>query len=136
MVLAFKKLISEGKISESPIKEPLAAISVGINKEGKIIADLNYEEDSSCEADVNLVATRSGKFIEIQFNGAGFISGASIRSYLLEKSRVVRQSEKERSFHIFYQFIAGASAEQKKTFHLTSPSDYGFIKGSSHTVKK
>lgn len=71
MVLAFKKLISEGKITESPIKEPLGAISVGINKEGKIIADLNYEEDSSCEADVNLVATRSGKFIEIQGTAEG-----------------------------------------------------------------
>jgi len=66
-----RKLISEGKINESPIKEPLAAISVGINKEGKIIADLNYEEDSSCEADVNLVATRSGKFIEIQGTAEG-----------------------------------------------------------------
>ena len=71
MVLAFRKLISEGKISESPLKEALAAISVGINSEGKIIADLNYEEDSSCEADVNLVATRSGKFIEIQGTAEG-----------------------------------------------------------------
>jgi ribonuclease PH len=71
MVMAFNKLIKEGKISESPLKEALAAISVGINKEGKIIADLNYEEDSSCEADVNLVATRSGKFIEIQGTAEG-----------------------------------------------------------------
>lgn len=71
MVLAFNKLINDGKISESPLKEALAAISVGINKEGKIIADLNYEEDSSCEADVNLVGTRSGKFIEIQGTAEG-----------------------------------------------------------------
>ncbi len=71
IALAFNKLIKEGKISESPLKEALAAISVGINKEGKIIADLNYEEDSSCEADVNLVATKAGKFIEIQGTAEG-----------------------------------------------------------------
>ncbi len=71
MALAFKKLKNEGKISETPLKEALGAISVGINKEGKIIADLNYEEDSSCEADVNLVATRNGKFIEIQGTAEG-----------------------------------------------------------------
>jgi ribonuclease PH len=71
IALAFNKLMKEGKISESPLKEALAAISVGINKEGKIIADLNYEEDSSCEADVNLVATKGGKFIEIQGTAEG-----------------------------------------------------------------
>jgi ribonuclease PH len=71
MALAFNKLKGEGKITESPLKEDLAAISVGINKDGKIIADLNYEEDSSCEADVNLVATKAGKFIEIQGTAEG-----------------------------------------------------------------
>ncbi len=64
--LAVKKLMSEGLIKENPIIEQLAAISVGINKNGKAIADLNYEEDSSCETDMNIVMTRSGKFVEIQ----------------------------------------------------------------------
>ena len=47
--LAIQSLLASGDLKESPIIEPLAAISCGINKEGKIIADLNYEEDSSCE---------------------------------------------------------------------------------------
>ena len=64
--LAIKKLMDEGFLKESPIIEQLAAISVGINKDGKVIADLNYEEDSSCETDMNIVMTRSGKFVEIQ----------------------------------------------------------------------
>ena len=64
--LAVKKLMDEGLLKESPIIEQLAAISVGINKNGKAIADLNYEEDSSCETDMNIVMTRSGKFVEIQ----------------------------------------------------------------------
>lgn len=64
--LAVKKLMNEGLIKESPITEQLAAISVGITPEGKIIADLNYEEDSSCHTDMNIVMTKSGKFVEIQ----------------------------------------------------------------------
>ena len=64
--LAIKKLMDDGFLKESPIIEQLAAISVGINKNGKVIADLNYEEDSSCETDMNIVMTRSGKFVEIQ----------------------------------------------------------------------
>ena len=66
LAIAIKKLMQDGLIKENPIIEQLAAISVGINKEGKIIADLNYEEDSSCETDMNIVMTRSHKFVEVQ----------------------------------------------------------------------
>ncbi len=69
--IAMKKLIADGAIKESPLIEQLAAISVGVNKEGKIIADLNYEEDSSCETDMNVVMTRSGKFVEVQGTAEG-----------------------------------------------------------------
>lgn len=69
--LAIEKLLEKNLINESPIKEKLAALSVGINPEGKIIADLNYEEDSSCEADVNVVMTESGKFVEVQGTAEG-----------------------------------------------------------------
>jgi len=75
-------------------------------------------------------SSRFGKFIEIQFNNAGFISGASIVSYLLEKSRVIKQAENERAFHIFYQLVAGADEEQKKRLHIQKPNTYGFLKNS------
>jgi len=81
-------------------------------------------------------SSRFGKFIEIQFNTAGFIAGASIISYLLEKSRVVRQAQNERTFHIFYQVLAGVTSEQKKTLRLEDPSKYNFInKSGCYTVK-
>jgi ribonuclease PH len=69
--LAVKKLMAEGVLSESPIKEPLAALSVGISKEGDVIADLNYEEDSTCETDMNIVMTKAGNFIEVQGTAEG-----------------------------------------------------------------
>jgi ribonuclease PH len=64
--LAVKKLMSEGLLKEDPITAQLGAISVGVNTKGLVIADLNYEEDSSCETDMNIVMTSEGQFIEIQ----------------------------------------------------------------------
>jgi ribonuclease PH len=69
--LAVKKLMDDGLLTENPITDQIAALSIGISKEGKIIADLNYEEDSSCETDMNLVMTRDGRFIEIQGTAEG-----------------------------------------------------------------
>ncbi len=66
LVLAVRKLQQEGKIQEDPLLNQLAAVSVGINKNGDIVADLNYEEDSSCQTDMNIVMTKSGEFVEIQ----------------------------------------------------------------------
>ncbi len=69
--IAMRKLLASGAIKENPLSEQLAAISVGVNKEGRVIADLNYEEDSSCETDMNIVMTRSGKFVEVQGTAEG-----------------------------------------------------------------
>lgn len=69
--MAVKKLMKEGLLKESPIKEGLAAISIGINRNDEVIADLNYEEDSSCGTDMNIVMTSSGKFVEVQGTAEG-----------------------------------------------------------------
>jgi len=63
--------MSSGLLKENPIKEQLAAISIGINKNDEVIADLNYEEDSSCEVDMNIIMTGSGKFVEVQGTAEG-----------------------------------------------------------------
>lgn len=69
--IAIKRLMKEGLIKESPLKDGLAAISVGINKQNDVIADLNYEEDSSCGTDMNIVMTSSGKYVEVQGTAEG-----------------------------------------------------------------
>ena len=48
-------------------------------------------------------SSRFGKFVELQFNKTGRISGAAVRTYLLERSRVVQLTDPERNYHIFYQ---------------------------------
>ena len=71
LAIAMRKLLNDGAIKENPLTEQLAAISVGVTKAGKIIADLNYEEDSSCATDMNIVMTKSGKFVEVQGTAEG-----------------------------------------------------------------
>lgn len=66
LALASRELIKRGLAKENPLKEAIAAISVGIDPQGNILADLDYKEDSSCHTDMNLVMTKSGKFVEIQ----------------------------------------------------------------------
>jgi len=62
---AFQKLLKEGTITEDPLTEWVAAVSVGI-VDGEIILDLDYKNDSRAEVDMNVVMTESGKFIEVQ----------------------------------------------------------------------
>lgn len=67
---AVNTLMAKGTIKQTPIRDFVAAISVGIGHEGAIL-DLDYVEDSSCETDMNVVMTGSGTFIEIQGTAEG-----------------------------------------------------------------
>ena len=66
-------------------------------------------------------SSRFGKFIEIQFGRSFKMSGARIHIYLLEKSRVVQQSTGERNYHVFYQLLAGLTADERSQIHLEPP---------------
>jgi ribonuclease PH len=65
MALAMQKLVASGTLKKLPLKDTVAAISVGI-VDGVPMLDLAYEEDSRAEVDMNYVLTGAGKFIEIQ----------------------------------------------------------------------
>ena len=63
-------LLRQGKITQSPIKEAVAAISVGI-VQGVPLLDLEYTEDSACDTDMNVVMTGAGHFVEVQGTAEG-----------------------------------------------------------------
>ena len=67
---AITYLLDKQIISESPLRDAVAAISVGIYK-GEAVLDLDYLEDSGCETDMNVVMTGSGGFVEIQGTAEG-----------------------------------------------------------------
>jgi ribonuclease PH len=63
-------LIKQGKLTESPITSPVAAISVGI-VQGTPLLDLEYTEDSGCDTDMNVVMTGAGHYVEVQGTAEG-----------------------------------------------------------------
>lgn len=65
LALGLKNLLDQGVISQIPLRDYVAAVSVGM-REGQILLDLDYEEDSAVDVDMNFVVTGSGQFVEIQ----------------------------------------------------------------------
>ncbi|KAJ7802440.1 P-loop containing nucleoside triphosphate hydrolase protein [Mycena olivaceomarginata] len=79
-------------------------------------------------------SSRFGKFVRITFAPDGSIAGANIDWYLLEKSRVVFRSEAERSFHVFYQLMAGAGALKESLLLGGGVEDYEYLNKSRREV--
>ena len=85
--LAFQKLMREGKIKETPLKERVAAVSVGVVG-GEVLLDLDYLEDKDASVDMNLVMTQSGEFVEVQGSGEEATFGEEALFEMLRVGRV------------------------------------------------
>nr|XP_018669541.1 myosin-10 isoform X2 [Ciona intestinalis] len=79
-------------------------------------------------------SSRFGKFIRINFDTSGYIAGANIETYLLEKARVHQQAGNERTFHIFYQLLTGANDQLKRELMLGDISSYRFISNGMQSI--
>ncbi len=83
-------------------------------------------------------SSRFGKFIRIEIDpNAGNITGAAIETYLLEKSRVTHRPASERSFHVFYQLLAGEDEDVLKNELLLpsqKPEDFAYLKQSQKSI--
>lgn len=80
-------------------------------------------------------SSRFGKYIEIMFDKKTNIIGAKIRTYLLERSRLVFQPLKERNYHIFYQMIAGVTEAQRQELNLLPIEQFEYLnQGNTPTI--
>lgn len=77
---AFSQMVEEGLIEKVPLRHFVAAVSVGISQ-GVPMLDLDYQEDSSCDTDMNVVMTEAGDFVEIQ----GTAEGGAFNHTMLNK---------------------------------------------------
>lgn len=87
------------------------------------------EAFGNASTQINDNSSRFGKYLEIKFGYFGDVLGARLAEYLLEKSRVVRQGEGERNFHVFYYMFAGLATAELKKHHLTDPTDFHYLRG-------
>lgn len=86
LYLALQKMVQDGRLPRSPIREYVAAVSCGICR-GEPLLDLDYDEDSHAGADTNFVLTESGKIVEIQATAEGAVFSESEFSELLRLAK-------------------------------------------------
>lgn len=79
-------------------------------------------------------SSRFGKYIEIMFDKKTEIIGARIRTYLLERSRLVFQPLKERNYHIFYQLVAGATPAEREELGLLPVEHFDYLNQGGYPV--
>ncbi|XP_033823804.1 unconventional myosin-Va-like [Periophthalmus magnuspinnatus] len=79
-------------------------------------------------------SSRFGKYIQIGFDKKHCIIGANMRTYLLEKSRVVFQAQEERNYHIFYQLCASSHLPEFKNFKLGDADDFHYTNQGQNPV--
>jgi ribonuclease PH len=95
---AISTLLKSGKLTESPLKQGVAAISVGVYK-GTPVLDLDYIEDSDCDTDMNVVMTADGGFVEIQGTAEGEPFSRDAMNAMLDlaahgiKQLIIKQNE-------------------------------------------
>ncbi|XP_069483064.1 unconventional myosin-Vb isoform X2 [Ambystoma mexicanum] len=105
------------------------------NVEEKVLASSPIMEAiGNAKTTRNDNSSRFGKYIQIGFDRRFHIIGANMRTYLLEKSRVVFQAEEERNYHIFYQLCASANLPEFTELSLTCAEDYCYTMLGGDTV--
>ncbi|XP_022715197.1 myosin-17-like isoform X3 [Durio zibethinus] len=148
---AFRAMINEGKSNSILVSGESGAGKTETTKmlmrylaflggrsavEGRTVEQQVLESNPVLEAFGNAKTVRNnnssrfGKFVEIQFDKIGMISGAAIRTYLLERSRVCQISDPERNYHCFY-LLCAAPPEDIERYKLGSPKTFHYLNQSS-----
>ncbi|CAA6659271.1 unnamed protein product [Spirodela intermedia] len=149
--VAYRAMINEGKSNSilvsgesgagktettKMLMRYLAYLGGRVATEGRTVEQQVLESNPVLEAFGNAKTVRNnnssrfGKFVEIQFDKHGRISGAAIRTYLLERSRVCQISDPERNYHCFY-LLCAAPQEEIDKYKLGSPSSFHYLNQSN-----
>ncbi|EIW76465.1 glycosyltransferase family 2 protein [Coniophora puteana RWD-64-598 SS2] len=115
--------------------DQLLRLSAHSKKEQRIASQIKSFETlldafGNAKTAQNPNASRHTRYLELHFTDKGRIDAAKVLAFALDKSRVGRLAHEERSFHIFYQLLAGATAGERDHFGLEDPSDYALLASS------
>ncbi|EPQ58854.1 chitin synthase [Gloeophyllum trabeum ATCC 11539] len=134
--VVFRGITGSGKSSSSKVVvEQLLRLSSHSKRESKLaeqVKSLNTLLDSFGNAKtlMNPNASRHSRYLELHFNERGRIGSAKVLTWGLDKSRLNHLSHEERTYHIFYQLLAGAKREERDFYNLEDPSDYALLASS------
>uniref|UniRef100_A0A2N9G9D4 Myosin motor domain-containing protein n=1 Tax=Fagus sylvatica TaxID=28930 RepID=A0A2N9G9D4_FAGSY len=149
--VAYRAMINEGKSNSilvsgesgagktettKMLMRYLAFLGGRVATEGRTVEQQVLESNPVLEAFGNAKTVRNnnssrfGKFVEIQFDKQGRISGAAIRTYLLERSRVCQISDPERNYHCFY-LLCNAPQEEIEKYKLGNPKSFHYLNQSN-----
>ncbi|XP_067353616.1 myosin-9-like [Channa argus] len=120
--------------SKSKKDQGIAVLSHGELEKQLLQANPILEAFGNAKTVKNDNSSRFGKFIRINFDVNGYIVGANIETYLLEKSRAIRQAKEERSFHVFYYLLSGAGEPLRTELCLEDYSKYRFLSNGNVTI--
>jgi len=123
-IMQYLARITQGSASGQQLLSPDGKVLAASLEERVLSSNPLLETFGNARTLKNDNSSRFGKFIHIVFDLTKHkIKGAQISNYLLEKTRVVHQTEGERNYHIFYQLLRGASPEELESWHLLSSSN-------------
>ncbi|KAG1751279.1 glycosyltransferase family 2 protein [Suillus paluster] len=126
-----------GKTTSSRLLvDQILRLSAHSKREAKIAEQIKsfsllLESFGNAKTAVNPNASRYTRYTELHFNDRGRISAAKVLAFGLDKSRLTRLSHEERSYHVFYQLLAGATPMERDYMGLEGPSDYALLASSS-----
>ncbi|MBE3048976.1 hypothetical protein IMZ48_42060 [Candidatus Bathyarchaeota archaeon] len=121
---------------DSPGKRSKGSDAMSETEEQILATNPIMESFGNAKTTRNDNSSRFGKYIEIMFDKQTNIIGAKIRTYLLERSRLVFQPLMERNYHIFYQLVAGAPDAMRKELNILPVDQYEFLnQGNCETIE-
>ncbi|PKK79481.1 hypothetical protein RhiirC2_825484 [Rhizophagus irregularis] len=129
----FSGVTGSGKTAtQGHLLQQLLLLSTHTKKESKIAnqiqnAQIILEAFGNSKTQQNINASRFGKYLELQFNERGRIVGAKTLTYCFDKARITEIPLDERTYHVFYYLLAGATPEEKSQFHLLEPHQYNYL---------
>ncbi|KAI0371480.1 chitin synthase [Pilatotrama ljubarskyi] len=132
----FRGITASGKSASSQLLvNQILRLSAHSKKEARLadqIKSLSTLLDSFGNAKtlVNPNASRHSRYLELHFNDRGRIQAAKVLTFGLDKSRLSRLSFEERTYHVFYQFLAGATPEERDRYGLEDVTDYALLASS------
>ncbi|TFY68562.1 hypothetical protein EVJ58_g936 [Rhodofomes roseus] len=134
--VVFRGITASGKTQNSQLLvNQVLRLSAHSKKEAKLATQIKalsplLDSFGNAKTLINPNASRHGRYLELHFSDRGRISGAKVLTYGLDKSRLNRLSFEERTYHVFYQFLAGATPDERDMYNLEDPSDYALLASS------